>query len=85
LLFLSNHMLQTQSFRKIQIIMTLSVPDEDQINAKCHVDLCYRNELKNASPFYRLVSFPSIGEVSANFDFLRFFVFELPARKGQTD
>jgi len=46
-------------FRKIQIIMTLSVPDKAKVNAESYVELCYPDQLKNASLFYRLVSFPS--------------------------
>ena len=39
--------------------MTLSVPDKAKVNAKCYVQLYYPDLLKNASLFYRLVSFSS--------------------------
>jgi len=39
--------------------MTLFIPDKAKVNAKRYTELCYSDELKNTSLFYRLVSFPS--------------------------
>jgi len=46
-------------FCNTQITMTPSIPDKTTVNAKTLFKLCYLNLLKNASLFYRLVSFPS--------------------------